>query len=129
MAKKTSLCEKAFKTFQKQNNVTIENTYFATTSQKLGEIIVESLSSVNLVFIIGGLGGGNDSTEEILSNALSYNPPSEIRKLKASGSDYIGYLIRQDNQVIVAFPDNPKAITPMLDNSLNNYIQNYCFIN
>ena len=81
-----------------------ERTAAAITPQELGRLLGASVKSSRLVFIIGGLDGGKQSTDSVLSVILS----SKDGQIRAE--------IRSREQTIVVFQDDPEIIEFMLEN-------------
>ena len=93
-----------------------ERTAAAITPQELGRLLGASVKSSRLVFIIGGLDGGKQSTDSVLSVILS-SKDGQIRAEKlVDDNDGLCYLIRSREQTIVVFQDDPEIIEFMLEN-------------
>lgn len=128
-AQKTSLCEKSLKLSIKDTDLMLDKTCFATNAQDLGKKLIESLSYVNLVFIISNLQSDfSDNIEKVLSNALSYNPPELIGKI-STDNELAGYIIKQKHQAIVLLPDNPDSISEIIENGVKNHLISNLFCN
>ena len=126
MARKTGLCEKALHNSLESVKLKPQKTLFATNPRQFGENITSSLAEINLVFTIGGLySADSQGIENILSSALSNRPPQEVKRLRNNISDYDGYIIRQDCQLIVVLPDEPEEITEFFKGPLNRYLQDF----
>lgn len=126
MARKTGLCEKALSNALKTVGLNPVSVLFAANPHQLGENLISSLTKCNLVFTIGGLYSPDKlGISTVLSNALAQNPPQEIKKLKNNLSDYDGYVIRQDCQLIVVLPDEPEEITDFFSGSLREYLADF----
>lgn len=91
----------------------------ATTPKELAKELSNALSRVKLVFIIGGLDGGKQSTECILSKVLS-GKKSDLTSNKIEIPDVSdnGYLIRCSDQTIVVLPDDSELISKMIANPI-----------
>ncbi|MGN0537258.1 MAG: hypothetical protein ACI4M3_04715 [Acutalibacteraceae bacterium] len=89
----------------------------ATTPKDLAKELSNSLSRVKSVFIIGGLDGGTQSTERILSKILS-GKKSDLtsNKIELPNVSEKGYFIRCMDQTIVVLPDNSQVIERMIAN-------------
>ena len=126
LAKKTSLCEKTLKKELEAVEFKSTKTFFATTPQQLGENLISSLAETNMVITVGGLfSADNQGIEKVLSKALSHNPPQDVKKLRNKLSDYDGYIIRQDCQVILVLPDEPDEISDIFSGPLKEYLQKF----
>lgn len=89
----------------------------ATTPKELAKELSKALSRVKSVFIIGGLDGGTQSTERILSKVLS-GKKSDLtsNKIELPNVSENGYFIRCMDQTIVVLPDNSQVIERMIAN-------------
>lgn len=126
MARKTGLCEKALQIALSEAQITPKKTLFATNPAQLGELMTTSLKETNIVLTVGGLfSTDNQGIENVLSCALSKNPPQEIKKLKNNISDYDGYVIRQDCQLIIVLPDEPEEIAKIFNGKLKQYLADF----
>lgn len=126
MARKTGLCEKMLSTALNDADFTPKKTLFTTNPAQLGEQLTASLCETNVVFTVGGLfSTDNMGIENVLSCALSKNPPQEVKKLRNNLSDYDGYVIRQDCQLIVVLPDEPEEITEFFKGDLGEYLADF----
>jgi hypothetical protein len=126
LAKKTSLCEKALKKEIGDLRLQPHTSFFATTPESLGVHIINSLERSNVVFLIGGLGNfGKSGVENVLSKALAYKTPDELKKLRNPISTSDGYLIRQGGQLIIVLPDEPEEIQSMFDDCLISYLEKF----
>lgn len=126
LAKKTSLCEKVLKKEVADLNIHTHASFFATTPQSLGTHIINSLERCNVVFITGGLGSfGKIGIENVLSKALAYKMPDDLKKLKNPLSSNDGYIIRQGGQLMVVLPDEPEEIKAIFRNSLIEYLKSF----
>lgn len=121
---KTSLCEKAVIKGISQLNIHARASFFATDPQALGAHIINSLERSNVVFIVGGLGDcGKIGVENVLSKALAYKMPDDLKKLKNPLSSADGYIIRQGGQLMVVLPDEPGEIEAVFSGSLRTYLE------
>lgn len=124
LARKTGLCEKTLKKEIADLNIHPHTSFFATTPESLGTHIINSLERSNVVFITGGLGSfGKIGIENVLSKALAYKMPDDIKKLKNPLSSNDGYIIRQGGQLIVVLPDEPQEIQAVFSDSLMGYLK------
>lgn len=126
LARKTSLCEKALNKALDNLNFEASATHFAANRAQLGENLISSLAQCNVVFTVGGLySTDSQGIENVLSSALSDCPPQEIKKLRNNLSDYDGYVIRKDCQLIVVLPDEPDEITCLFEGPLKDYLADF----
>lgn len=126
MARKTGLCEKVLSTALNEAQLMPKKTLFATNPAQFGELMTSSLFETNIVFTVGGLfSTDNMGIENVLSCALSKNPPQEVKKLRNKLSDYNGYVIRQDCQLIVVLPDEPDEIAEIFKGDLGRYLADF----
>ncbi len=86
----------------------------AMTPKDLAKELEASLGRTRLVFIIGGLDGGRQSTDTILSSILSSDSGMTSEKL-IDNDDNISYMIKSEDRTIAVLPDEPEVISEMLD--------------
>lgn len=56
---------------------------FAANCKALGELVVSSLQTNDIVFVTGGLDiGGDTDSPSVFARALADNPPKEMKRLK-----------------------------------------------
>ncbi len=125
LSKKTGYCEKRVKKAFEKIDFDIRTVNSSVTPVNLGEQVCDSLKYCNVVVIIGGLYlNDDDNLSVVLSRVMSSSglTLSNMRKLNCDNQN--GYIIRYKNQVILALPDNPKAVESMLSDELLNYIKN-----
>lgn len=124
LSNKTSQCEKALKKAISQLKLNLNNVHFSTSPKSFGEKLISCLESTNLVFVIGGL-YSNETTSitNVLSTALSKNPPDNYYKLKNPVANQDGYLIEKGNQILIILPDSPDEIQEMIDENVINYLK------
>lgn len=128
LSSKTNQCEKTLKKCICDLKLSLNNISFATNSLMLGEKLIQSLHSTNLVFIVGGLfTAESTSVTNVLSKVLSVNKPDEVYKLKCSLNEHHGYLIKKGSQIIVVLPDSPQEIECIFDDVCKNYIKKTIF--
>lgn len=125
LSKKTGPCEKKIKTIAKPLGITITQSFFATTPQNLGTLLINSLRANDIIFIIGGFHPGDkNNIEDVLSNAFSHCPPEKIKKLpNPTGTD--SYLIMQSSQLLIVLPDEPEQIEEIINDLAKDYIKNF----
>ncbi len=78
----------------------------ATTTSELAASLSKSLKKSQLIFVIGGLNNGYDSTDKVLSKILVTNDAIVFSK-RIDGEKNSGYIIRAVGQTIVILPDDP----------------------
>lgn len=89
----------------------------ATTIQELANALAKSLKKSQLIFVIGGLNNGYDSTDKVLSKILVTNDSNVFSK-RVDGEKDSGYIIRAIGQTIVILPDEPEEVTRILKNGI-----------
>ena len=87
----------------------------ALTPAELAQHLAASLNRVDPVFIIGGLDGGRQSTDKILSIVLSARENEMTANKLIDDEDNTAYLIRSRQQFIFVLPDDADIIQKMLD--------------
>ncbi len=85
----------------------------ATDKSELADILEKGLRKSRLIFVIGGLNDGYDSTDKVLSKILVSNDESVSSK-RIDGENTSGYIIRSKEQTIVVLPDDPEETERML---------------
>ena len=81
----------------------------ATTTSELANALAKRLKKSQLIFVIGGLNGGYDSTDKVLSKILVTNDSNVFSK-RVDGEKNSGYSIRAIGQTIVILPDEPDEV-------------------
>lgn len=124
LSKKTSYCEKALKKALAPIGGEAHQITSATTPVELGAQVSRSLRICPLTVIIGGFNSfDDDNLRTVLSRVFSNSSLTleNMRKLSAeSGNE--GYIVRDKNQILLAFPDSPDDITEMCSDELLAYI-------
>lgn len=124
LSRKTSYCEKALKKALSPIGGEAHQITSATTPVELGAQVSRSLRLCPLTVIIGGFNSfEDDNLRVVLSRVFSNSKLTleNMRKLSAeSGSE--GYIVRDKNQILLAFPDSPDDITEMCSEELLEYI-------
>lgn len=95
----------------------------ALRPEELAECLAASLQRVNLVIIIGGLDGGRQSTDTILSLILSARSGELQSEKLLDDDDRVAYVIRAGQQTLLVFPDEPDVIATMLEHRINGMLQ------
>lgn len=93
----------------------------ATTPKELAKELSQSLSRVKLVFVVGGLDGGEQSTEKILSKVLS-GKKSKLTSNKIILEESVedGYIIRCMEQTVLVLPDDSKSVEAMMNKAVSS---------
>ncbi|MBR1731687.1 MAG: hypothetical protein IJ725_04570 [Ruminococcus sp.] len=123
---KTNLCEKALKKSIIGLELNYQTSLFATSPEKLGELVIDVFEKTNVVFVIGGLSGDKNGIENVLSKVLATKTPDDLKKLQNPLSSRDGYLVRQSGQLMVVLPDEPDEIEAIMQGPLRKYIESFC---
>lgn len=123
---KTNLCEKALKKSIVGLDLNFQTSLFATSPEKLGELVIDVFEKTNVVFIIGGFSDDKNGIENVLSKALADKFPDDLKKLQNPLSSHDGYLVRQGGQLLVALPDEPSEIEAIMSGPLRGYFERFC---
>jgi len=95
----------------------------ATDPSSLAQALKSALMYSDIVVIIGGLDGGSQSTDSILSDILSSGEQApECRKL-VDEDDHIAYYLTAGDQCILLFPDETEVIDSMLQKRLKEELK------
>lgn len=124
-ARKTSLCERSLRKSFSELDMIAGESKFAANCKALGELVVSSLQTNDIVFVTGGLDiGGDTDSPSVFARALADNPPKEMKRLKnSSGSD--GYVFATDHQAIILLPDDPQQIESIMNGALRGFLKRY----
>ena len=124
-ARKTSLCERSLRKSFSELDLIADEAKFAANCKTLGELVVSSLKTNDIVFVTGGLDiGGESDSPSVFARAFADNPPLEMKMLKnASGSD--GYVFASDSQAIILLPDDPQQIENIMNGALRGFLKRY----
>ena len=90
----------------------------AVTPEELADQLSGCLSRCNIMVIIGGLDGGQQSTDNILSMILSAQGDSLHCEKLLDEEDNSAYYICAEQQCILVLPDDPAVMETMLDKRL-----------
>ena len=90
----------------------------AVTPEELADQFSGCLSRCNIIVIIGGLDGGQQSTDSILSMILSAQGDSLHCEKLLDEEDNPAYYICAEQQCILVLPDDPAVMETMLDKRL-----------
>ena len=124
-ARKTSLCERSLRKSFSELDLIADEAKFAANCKTLGELVVSSLKTNDIVFVTGGLDiGGDTDSPSVFARALADNPPKEMKRLKnSSGSD--GYVFATESQAIILLPDDPQQIENIMNGALRGFLKRY----
>ena len=89
--------------------------YAAVSPSELAKRLGSSLGKADIVIITGGLDGGRQSTDAILSLVLSSRAAAMRCEKLLDDDDNTAYLIKAGRQYILVLPDEPEAIGTMLE--------------
>lgn len=112
---KTAEIEKAINQRLRNTGMNMSQSAAAVSPTELADMLSESLERSEAVIIVGGLDGGRQSTENVLSAVLSTNGSKMKSNKIVDDSGNIAYMIRCLEQTILVFPDETNVITSMLD--------------
>ena len=112
---KTAEIEKAINQRLGNTGMNMSHSAAAVSPTELADMLSESLERSEAVIIVGGLDGGRQSTENVLSAVLSTNGSKMKSNKIVDDSGNIAYMIRCLEQTIFVFPDETDVITSMLD--------------
>lgn len=124
-ARKTSLCERSLRKSFSELDMIAGESKFAANCKALGELVVSSLQTNDIVFVTGGLDiGGDTDSPSVFARALADNPPKEMKRLKnSSGSG--GYVFATESQAIILLPDDPQQIESIMNGALRGFLKRY----
>ena len=87
------------------------------------EVTTEAFAECNIVFVIGGLGFGDErDVKSIVSRLIKSSCVDDCKKLKNPMGDD-GYVIRADSQMLVLLPDEPEQIEAIMQGAITGYIK------
>lgn len=112
---RTAEIEKAINQRFEKTGMNMSQSAAAVSPAELADMLSESLDRSEMVIIVGGLDGGSQSTENVLSAVLSTNGSKMKSKKIVDESGNVSYMIRCLEQTILVFPDETEIITSMLD--------------
>ena len=96
---------------------------FAADRGSLCNALTEAFAECNIVFVIGGLGFGDErDIKYIVSRLIKSSCVDDCKKLKnPTGDD--GYVVRADSQMLVLLPDEPEQIEAIMQGAITGYIK------
>ena len=112
---RTAEIEKAINQRLEKTGMNMSQSAAAVSPTELADMLGKSLDRVDAVIIVGGLDGGSQSTESVLSTVLSTNGSKMKSNKIVDENGNIAYMIRCLEQTIFVFPDETDVITSMLD--------------
>ncbi|MGN0470398.1 MAG: hypothetical protein ACI4GV_05750 [Acutalibacteraceae bacterium] len=112
---RTAEIEKAINQRLEKTGMNMSQSAAAVSPAELADMLGSSLGRSEAVIIVGGLDGGSQSTENVLSAVLSTNGSKMKSNKIVDESGNIAYMIRCLEQTILVFPDETDVITSMLD--------------
>ena len=122
-ARKTSLCERALKKSFSELDLDMSEISFAADRGSLCDALTEAFAECNIVFVIGGLGFGDErDVKKIVSRIIKSSFVDDCKKLKNHTGDD-GYIIRADSQLLVLLPDEPEQIEAIMQGAITGYIK------
>ena len=124
-ARKTSLCERSLRKSFSELDLIADEAKFAANCKTLGELVVSSLKTNDIVFVTGGLDiGGESDSPSVFARAFADNPPLEMKRLKNSFIP-VGYVFASDSQAIILLPDDPQQIENIMNGALRGFLKRY----
>ena len=122
-ARKTSLCERALKKSFSELDLDMSEISFAADRGSLCDALTEAFAECNIVFVIVGLGFGDErDVKNIVSRLIKSSCVDDCKKLKnPTGDD--GYVIRAQHQLLVLLPDEPEQIEAIMQGAIAGYIK------
>lgn len=122
-ARKTSLCERALRKSFSELNLDMSDISFAADKGRLCNVLTEAFGECNIVFVIGGLGFGDErDVKNIVSRLIKSSCVDDCKKLKNPLGDD-GYVIRAQHQLLVLLPDEPEQIEAIMQGAIAGYIK------
>lgn len=112
---RTAEIEKAINQRLEKTGMNMSQSAAAVSPAELADMLSTSLDRSEAVIIVGGLDGGSQSTENVLSAVLSTNGSKMKSNKIVDDSGNTAYMIRCLEQTILVFPDETDVITSMLD--------------
>ncbi len=112
---KTAEIEKLISSKLSMIEMNLSQSFAATEPTELAQFLEQSLNRVDSVIIIGGLDGGKQSTDKVLSTVLSGKGSKMDSKKIVDDNENVGYIIKCREQSIIVLPDETNVIGIMLD--------------
>lgn len=117
-AGKTAATEQLLQEFLDSRGGQHSGTAAATEPSDVPALLQTALTRSELIFIIGGLDGSRQSTDSLLSSALSAASGSVRSEKLLDDSGNTAYLLRCEHQTIVLLPDDVEVIRHMFERKL-----------
>lgn len=122
-ARKTSLCERALKKSFSELDLDMGNVSFTADKGSLCNVLTEAFGECNIVFVIGGLGFGDErDIKNIVSRLIKSSCVDDCKKLKNPLGDD-GCVVRAQHQLLVLLPDEPEQIEAIMQGAIAGYIK------
>lgn len=122
-ARKTSHCERALKKSFSELDLDMGNVSFAADKGSLCNVLTEAFGECNIVFVIGGLGFGDErDIKNIVSRLIKSSCVDDCKKLKNPLGDD-GCVVRAQHQLLVLLPDEPEQIEAIMQGAIAGYIK------
>lgn len=115
---KTSEIEKVISSKLSPVGMEMSQSLAATVPTELAEFLGKSLDRVDTVIIVGGLDGGKQSTDNVLSTVLSTNGSKMKSNKIVDDNGNNGYIIKCLEQTIIVLPDETAVIANMLERKI-----------
>lgn len=112
---KTAECERLLEKRLSKLGLSALPSTAATDPASLASELQQALSCSDIVIIIGGLDGGRQSTDSILSQILSAEKERPDCEKLVDDNDNIAYFLKAGDQCIVVLPDETEVMEGMLD--------------
>lgn len=112
---KTAETERLIEKYFRKLKLKKRSSYAAVSPSELAGRLERSLKKSDIVVIIGGLDGGRQSTDAILSSILSSKASVLDCEKLIDDDDNISYIISAGKQCILVFPDETEVIGTMLE--------------
>ncbi len=90
----------------------------AADPSELAEMLGQSLSRCDLIFVVGGLDNSAGSTDNVLSSVLSSEKGKLSSERLIDDNENTAYLIRLEQQLIAVVPDETEVIEKMLEKKI-----------
>jgi len=123
---KTNLCEKALKKSISGLDLNFVGSRFATSPEKLGELLTDIFENTNVAFVVGGFSEEESGIKNVLSRIFASKTPDDLKKLQNPITSRDGYLIRQGGQLLIALPDEPEEIEAIMSGTVRGYLNSFC---
>ncbi len=120
---RTAHAEQAINDNLERAGLTMLESDVSVTPQELARQLSGVLSHTDLVFVVGGLDGGIQSTDNVLSSVLSKNADEIVSSKLIDKDGNTAYLMQCKRQTIVLLPDDPETIEKMMDARINSELK------